>query len=248
MSSTQSSRHNLTGPTVLLGVFTAVGGVAAAAALGLPALAIGAVALPGYAVGHGIGWLVGRRTASTPAAAPTTVDTDANTLADLASFQTAIQGRVPAAVAARVARIASRVSDTIPRLANLGPMNAQAHAVLRTATTYLPEAVAGYLRLPRDFADNRPVENGKTSLVVLCDQLDILAVTMDKVYDAVCRADADALIAHGKFLEEKFGAGSLTIAPQLNTAPQAVPVPAPSASDLTTSTTPVTPASPQGSK
>ena len=35
-------------------------------------------------------------------------------------------------------------------------MNAQAHTVLRTATSYLPEAVAGYLRLPRDFADNRP--------------------------------------------------------------------------------------------
>ena len=54
-------------------------------------------------------------------------------------------------------------------------MNAQAHSVLRTATSYLPEAVAGYLLLPRDFADNRPVQKGKTSLVILCDQLDLLA-------------------------------------------------------------------------
>jgi hypothetical protein len=94
-------------------------------------------------------------------------------------------------------------------------MNAQAHAVLRTATSYLPEAVAGYLRLPRAYADNRPVQNGKTSLVVLCDQLDLLAAKMDEVFDAVCRADADALIAHGRFLAEKFGTGSLSVAPRV---------------------------------
>ena len=69
--------------------------------------------------------------------------------------------------------------------------------------------------LPRDFADNRPVQNGKTSLVVLCDQLDLLAAKMDEVFDAVCRADADALIAHGRFLTEKFGSNSLSVAPQV---------------------------------
>jgi hypothetical protein len=143
------------------------------------------------------------------------VDDDAEILASLARFQLQIKGRVPAAVNARVARVASRVSDCIPRLSQLGPMNAQAHAVLRTATSYLPEAVAGYLRLPRDFADNRPVQNGKTSLVVLCDQLDLLAAKMDEVFDAVCRADADALIAHGQFLAEKFGPNSLSVAPQV---------------------------------
>jgi hypothetical protein len=31
---------------------------------------------------------------------------------------------------------------------------------------------------------------------------------MDKVFDAVNRADAAALIAHGRFLQEKFGTGS----------------------------------------
>ena len=39
---------------------------------------------------------------------------------------------------------------------------------------------------------------------------------MDKVFDAVCRADAQALVVHGRFLQEKFGApagGSLGIDP-----------------------------------
>ncbi len=79
---------------------------------------------------------------------------------------------------------------------------------MATATDYLPEAVGGYLRLPRQFADSRPVDRGKSSLMVLIDQLDLLAATMDKVFDAVCREDADALVAHGRFLAEKFGSAS----------------------------------------
>jgi hypothetical protein len=195
-----------------VGTVTAAGGVVTAAAVGLPALAVGAVAVPAYALGHTVAWLLGRESAETPV---TPVDDDGEILAGLARFQAEIQGRVPAAVEARVARVASRVADCIPRLSQLGPMNAQAHAVLRTATSYLPEAVAAYLRLPRAFADNRPVQNGKTSLVVLCDQLDLLAAKMDEVFDAVCRADADALIAHGRFLAEKFGTGSLSVAPKV---------------------------------
>jgi hypothetical protein len=100
---------------------------------------------------------------------------------------------------------------------------------MATATDYLPEAVGGYLRLPRQFADSRPVDRGKSSLMVLIDQLDLLASTMDKVYDAVCRDDAAALVAHGRFLAEKFGTastgGSLNVdaapLPQMPTSPAA---------------------------
>ena len=117
-------------------------------------------------------------------------------------------GSVPAPVASRVRRVDTVVRDTIPRLASLGAGSPQAYSVMATATDYLPEAVGGYLRLPRQFADSRPVDRGKSSLMVLIDQLDLLAATMDKVFDAVCREDADALVAHGRFLAEKFGSAS----------------------------------------
>jgi hypothetical protein len=117
-------------------------------------------------------------------------------------------GAVPAVVASRVDRVSRTVRNTIPRLANLGAGSPQAYSVMATATDYLPEAIGGYLRLPRDWADSRPVDRGKTSLMLLIDQLDLLGATMDKVYDAVNRADAAALIAHGRFLEEKFGHAS----------------------------------------
>jgi hypothetical protein len=140
---------------------------------------------------------------------------DDEILASLDQLQAAATGKVPDMVTARVDRVASVVRDTVPRLTNLGPGSITAHDVLRTATSYLPEAVAGYMRLPRSFADHRPVSNGKTSLTVLCDQLDLLGSKMDDVFDAVCRADADALIAHGRFLAEKFGSGALALDPKL---------------------------------
>ena len=151
---------------------------------------------------------------SAPAPAPARSDDD-EILASLSGLRTAIAGKVPDMVVARVDRVASVVQDTVPRLANLGLGSFTAHDVLRTATSYMPEAVAAYMRLPRSFADHRPVSNSKTSLTVLCDQLDLLGSKMDDVFDAVCRADADALIAHGRFLAEKFGSGALALDPRL---------------------------------
>ena len=130
---------------------------------------------------------------------------------DLDRLEAAMAGKVPAAIQARVDRVATTVRDILPRMATLGPGSAQAHAVVQTATSYLPEAVGSYLRLPRDYADRRPVAGGKTSLMVLCDQLDLLAGKMDEVFVAVCRSDVDALIAHGRFLSDKFGSGALTL-------------------------------------
>ena len=111
-------------------------------------------------------------------------------------------------IRSRVARIDRLVRATLPRLAALGLGSADAYAVVATATSYLPEAVAGYLRLPRDWADTRPIDAGRTALMVLVDQLELLGATMDKVLDAANRSDAQALIAHGRFLEARFGAPS----------------------------------------
>lgn len=114
-------------------------------------------------------------------------------------------GNAPPVVTSRVDRISRTIRDTLPRLRNLGLGSLDAYSVVATATDYLPEAVGGYLRLPRDWADTRPIDGYKTSLMVLVDQLELLAATMMKILDAANRADAQALIAHGRFLEAKFG-------------------------------------------
>ncbi|WP_298885550.1 hypothetical protein [uncultured Serinicoccus sp.] len=132
---------------------------------------------------------------------------------------------LPSVVVARGARVIDTVRDTLPRLEKLSGSDL-GYTVVATATDYLPEAIGAYQRLPRRYADTRPVDGAKTSLMVLVDQLDLLGLTMDRVFDAVYRQDAQELVAQGRFIAEKFGSsgagGSLRI-----TEEEHVPVPAP---------------------
>lgn len=140
--------------------------------------------------------------------------TEADVLASLDRVRAQLTAQAaPAFVAQRVARVDRLVRETLPRLPGLGLGSADAYAVVATATSYLPEAVDGYLRLPRDFADTRPIDGGRTALMVLIDQLELLGATMARVLDAAVHSDAQALIAHGRFLEAKFhpGGGGLDL-------------------------------------
>ena len=159
-----------------------------------------------------MGWFGSRRerVASFPEPGPSLPDppTGPQILDAVTAVERRIEGRVPPLVTARVHRITSVVTDMVPRLDRLGGGSQQAHTVVATATSYLPEAVDAYLRLPRDFADTREVSQGKTSLMLLVDQLDLLGTTLQQISDAVSRRDAQALIVHGAFLAEKFGTSS----------------------------------------
>lgn len=154
-----------------------------------------------------IAWLTGRRAEVGPAAPVLRRSPTREELLDAVQTVEQLVAReaVPAAVASRVARVTATVRQILPRLDRLGPGSLEAYSVVATATDYLPEAVGGYLRLPRDWANRRPVDDGRTSLMVLIDQLDLLARTMEQVADAVNRQDAAALVAHGRFLAERFG-------------------------------------------
>lgn len=157
---------------------------------------------------------VGDRLEPEPAAGPV-VPTDADILDALnRTEELARSNGLPPLVIARVSRVAQTVRTTLPRLRSTGLNTSDAYAVMATATDYLPEALGAYLRLPRGWADSRPVDAGKTSLMLLVDQLDLLGSTMDKILDAVARTDAAALIAHGRFLTQRFGGVAPTQPPQ----------------------------------
>lgn len=153
-------------------------------------------------------WLTGRDAAPAEAPVPAVdaAPTEDDIVASLAGVDQLISsGTLPAVVRSRAARVAQLVRQTLPRLGSLGLGSYDSYSVVATATDYLPEAIGAYLRLPRDWADSRPVENGKTPLLLLVDQLDLLGATMEKIYDAANSTDAAALITHGKFLQERFG-------------------------------------------
>jgi len=125
----------------------------------------------------------------------------------------AVSAAMSTAVIARVRRITQRLRETLPRMSNAGLTSADQYSLIATATSYLPQTISSYVRLPRDWADTRPVDAGRSSLLVLIDQLDLLASTVDKIYDAVLAKDAEALVVQGRFLDEKFAPGRTPLKP-----------------------------------
>ena len=176
-------------------------------------------------------WLAQRASGETAASLPAPPG-EADIIASLEGVETMlVEGHAPALVRARVDRVDGLIRAILPRLPDLGVGSADGYAVVATATDYLPETVGGYLRLPRGWADSRPIEGGRTALMVLVDQLELLAATMARMLDAAVHADAQALVAHGLFLESRFGTiasgGSLDVGGGVGTLPPPPAAPAP---------------------
>lgn len=178
------------------------------AIVGVVAAPIGlAIAVPLYAIGA---LVVPSRTSAAADLVIGGIGGD-HVLEQLDDLERQVHGKVDPAIETRVNRIATTIRETLPRTDSLGPGSSQAHTLVQTATDYLPEALGTYLKLPRSYAERQQVSNGKTPLQLLCDQLDLLGSKMDDVFTAVCQSDADALVAHGRFLDEKFAPGSLDL-------------------------------------
>ncbi|MDR1833117.1 MAG: hypothetical protein LBQ92_00450, partial [Propionibacteriaceae bacterium] len=139
-----------------------------------------------------------------PAAPAAPAPSAAQIAASLAQVEAMAAG-APAPVKARVRSIAANLRQALPRLSNLEMGSYEVYSAMATATDYLPTALNAYLRLPRGWADTHPVAGGRTALLLLIDQLDLLDVASRRILDAANASDAQALLTHGIFLEGKFG-------------------------------------------
>jgi len=117
------------------------------------------------------------------------------------------RGRVPADVLTRLNSIRARILELLPHATDLPGGSQDLYMLQRTATDYLPTTVRMYLALPQAYATTQIVQDGKTPLGVLQDQLELLDGQMSEIGDAVNRRDSDRLLAQGRFLEERFGGG-----------------------------------------
>ena len=120
-------------------------------------------------------------------------------------------GKLSPPLQAKLQAIADTIMGILPHFAEFAPGSPDLFVVGRTATDYLPSALQAYLNLPKAYATLHKMPNGKTADQVLDDQLTLLASKMDEVADAVHKKDSDALLANGRFLEEKFGASPLAL-------------------------------------
>lgn len=117
----------------------------------------------------------------------------------------AVSGRVPPEVIHRIQRIELTIrSEILPRLDCLPPGSQELYLIERTARDYLPTAVDTYLRLPPGYVSSRPTSYGWTPLQVLLDELDLLDTQMRRVADVVHHTDMDRLLAHRRFLNDRF--------------------------------------------
>ena len=120
---------------------------------------------------------------------------------DLRRQLSLIDHRVPRHIELRVREITTTITDVLPRARDLGPASRDLFVLQRTADDYLPTALQTYLNLP----PGAVVSGGKTADQVLTEQLDVIAGQMRDIKAAIQRKDSDALVAHGRFLEDKFG-------------------------------------------
>ncbi len=114
-------------------------------------------------------------------------------------------------VTAKVREIQQEILGVLPATARFPLGSEDLYVIQRTATDYLPAALDAYLALPPEYATSRPVQDGRTAKQVLLEQLELINSKMEEVADAVHQRDTDRLLASGRFLDERFGKGDLSL-------------------------------------
>ncbi len=114
-------------------------------------------------------------------------------------------GRVPPEILRRMQGIELTIrTEILPRLDCL-PLGApELYLIERTVSDYLPTAVEAYLRLPSGYVSSQPGSQGRAAVDVLVDELDFLDAEMRQVAEVVHRTDMDKLLAHKRFLVDRF--------------------------------------------
>ncbi len=118
-----------------------------------------------------------------------------------------IQPHLPGDIMSKVTHIHQAVVDTLPYIADVNSSDQTVYVVRQVALEYLPETLENYLNLPPSFANQTPVKDDKTARQLLLEQLDLLAHEMRDIATDFHRRDAQRLVAHGRFLQEKFTRG-----------------------------------------
>ncbi len=116
-----------------------------------------------------------------------------------------VAARVPPEILARVQRLELTIrAEILPHLDCL-PLGApELYLIERTVSDYLPTAIDAYLRLPSGYVSSQPGSHGRAAVEVLAEELDFLDAEMRQVAEVVHRTDMDRLLAHKRFLIDRF--------------------------------------------
>jgi hypothetical protein len=113
--------------------------------------------------------------------------------------------RVPPEILGTLQRIELTIrTEILPHLDCLPLGGPELYLIERTVSDYLPTAIDAYLRLPAGYVSSQPGSHGRAAVDVLADELDFLDAEMRQVADMVHRIDMDRLLAHRRFLADRF--------------------------------------------
>ena len=139
------------------------------------------------------------------------------------STRSLVRGRAHRSVLVRVNNICALVEELLPRANQLDESSQEAHLLSKMTTDYLPNALIPYLSLPREYAEQVPLSDGRTAIQSLCTQLDVMYGQTYQIVHVLLRSDGDRLLANERFLQNKFGPNPLNIPPQPDPAPENPP-------------------------
>lgn len=182
-----------------------------ALALAGPALLFAGAIGPGWlAITAGLyaaGWLLGRAGRQAPEIDRHIEDslTVDEALRRLDALAAQVSPHLGPEMNAHLRSLRTYIAEVLPRLlGDRSHHDANLFTVRETVLRYLPETLANYVALPPAFRTTHAVKDGKTARQILADQLALLDAKMQDIVANVAGADAQALLANGKFLEMKF--------------------------------------------
>jgi hypothetical protein len=126
--------------------------------------------------------------------------------ASLAAFVQRIGKLVPPDVLGLVQSLVASIDAILPMLdeGSRGIADQDVYTIRQTALHYLPETIEAYLKLPAAFRNLQPVQDGKTAKALLYEQLSVLDGKMKEIAANLTANNAQALLANGEFLRERF--------------------------------------------
>ncbi|PWV65671.1 hypothetical protein [Plasticicumulans acidivorans] len=172
-----------------------------------PLLLFAGVIGPGWlAITAGLyaaGWLLGRRPPALEADLADGLDAD-ETLARLDRLIARVRPHLQLEAARHLDSVRASVAEVLPRLVGASHHDADLFTVHETVLRYLPETLANYVALPPVFRISHPLQDGRTARQLLGEQLSLLDAKLREIVNNVAASDAQALLANGRFLEDKF--------------------------------------------
>jgi hypothetical protein len=155
---------------------------------------------------YGAGWLTGWAARRAPDVERHIEDaiTIEETLERLDALVTRVGPQLSPDMNRHLASVRGSVSEVLPRLVGARNFDSDLFTVRETVLRYLPETLANFVALPPVFRSTHVLKDGKTAVQLLADQLALLDAKMQEIVANVSGADAQALLANGRFLEAKF--------------------------------------------